>query len=287
MQQQDSLSLISVSDLVVVLFRQKWAFLLIFVAVFSTAILHGLFAKKTYELTGTINVGKFQGDLLEEGEFVAQKLEDYSFIARAIKQAGITLGMPVTRLQKLIKCEVVNEVKKTKDVGLVQLNVRFKDKQKVVDIFTALTNQLVAEHEVLLAQAVAVLDDKESEYKVLQGQIEASIQADEELSRDNAIKSKGPTAPELLLLEHTISEKRVFRSMLTKDIHDTRLESRAVTESYNTKLAAAPELPDSHLKPKLMLNIIIGGAVAVMLATLGSLFLNLLQVDVLPKLRRT
>lgn len=286
MQPEEQLSLISISDFLVILLRRKAAFLLTFFAVLALAAAHGLFAKKTYELTGTIAVGKFQGELLEEGEFVAQKLEDYSFISRALKSADVSLDMPVTRLQKLVKTELVNEVKKTKDVGLVQLNIKYKNQAQVVDIFNALTQQLIAEHANLLAEAVAVLADKESEYRDIQTRIQASIDADEELSRKNANQGKGPTAPELLLLEHTISEKRVFRSMLTKDIHDTQLEAKAATESFNTKLAAQPEMPDSHLKPKLTLNLVLGVVLGTILGAMAALFVHLMAEEVIPKLRQ-
>ncbi|MCB1041656.1 MAG: hypothetical protein KDC35_01875 [Acidobacteria bacterium] len=284
MNDQD-VSLVSLSDFLVVLIKRKGVFVTVLTLVIALAAAHGLWAKKTYELTGTINVGKFQGELLEEGEFVAQKLEDYSFIARAIRAANIDLDVSVTRLQKLIKSEVVNEVKKTQDVGLVQLNIKYKDREKLVLIYKAITDQLIHEHSLLLNDARAILKGKEQEYRELQQQIQQSIQADEEMSRENASRGKGPTAPELLLLEHTISEKRVFRSMLTKDIHDTLVESDAVTESYNTKLASEPMVPDAHLKPKLMLNLVIGAVLGLILATLAAVFVNTMQEEVLPKLR--
>jgi len=282
-----STDFLSISDFLVVLIKRWRVFFLTFVVVMGLAAAYAFLAKKTYELTGTVCVGKFQGELLEEGEFVAQKLEDYSFIKRAVEQAGIDLDVSVMRLQKLIKTELVNEVKKTKDVGLVQVNVRYKDRDKVVEIFEAITDQLIAQHQVLLDQAVSVLRDQEGEYRQLQAKLQKSIDEDESLSVDNRANAPNKTVPSLLLLEHTLSEKRVFRSMLTKNIHEVRVEAESATQSYNTKLAAAPQPPDAHLKPKLTLTLILGFILAVIAATAASYFWNLLVLEIVPRVRES
>lgn len=284
MMESNEQPMLSISDFLLILIRRKWVFLSVFCIVFLASFLYASLAKKTYELTGTIYVGKFMGELLEEGEFVVQKLEDFSFIKRAIDAADIHLDIPVMRLQKLIKTEVVNEVKKTKDVGLVQLNVRYKDRHKVVEIFNALTAQLIAEHQALLDHSIRVLEDEEDQYRQIKTELEKSIADDEALSRFNVQNPSQRTVPSLLLLEHTISEKRAFRSMLNKDLHEVRVEAEAATTSFNTRLASPPELPDSHLKPKLTLTLVLGFIVAGILATAAAYLVHLYQTEIKSRL---
>ncbi|MCB1049323.1 MAG: hypothetical protein KDC71_01900 [Acidobacteria bacterium] len=277
---------LSLSDAIVVLVRRRGVFALVFILIMALAIAYATLSKKTYELTGTLQVGKFKGELLEDGEFVAQKFEDYSFIKAALQEANIPLDISVSRMQKLIKTEVVNEVKKTKDVGLVQLNVKYKDQQKVRDIFQALTDKMIRDHQHLLDISVAVLKDEEAKYEELSQKMAESIAQDEELSRKNALDSGQKTVPSLLLLEHTISEKRTFRSLLTKNIHEVRVDAEAATSSFNSRLAAAPEMPDAHMKPKLTLTVMLGFIAALILATCSAFLWELLQSEVIPKLRK-
>jgi len=272
--------LLSIADFLLVLIRRKWIFLLVFCLIFGASIAYALLAKKTFELTGTVYVGKFQGELLEDGEFVVQKLEDYSFIKKAMEAANVSLDIPITRLQKLIKTEVVNEVKKTKDVGLVQLNVRYKDKDKVVEVFQALTNLLIQQHLVLLNDSIRVLEDQQEQYKRIQTELEKSIHEDEALSKFNTKNPASRSVPSLLLLEHTISEKRAFRSMLNKDLHEVRVEAEAATTSFNTRLASQPEVPDSHLKPKLTLTVILGFMIAGIFATAAAFLAHLYITEI-------
>jgi len=274
---------LSLSDALVILLRRKNIFVLVFLLVVGAALAHALLARKTWELTGTYQVGKFKGELLEEGEFVAQKFEDYSFLANALAEAGITLDISLTRMQKYIKTEVVNEVKKTKDVGLVQLNVRYKDREKVHAIFKALTDRMMADHVVLLERSVAVLKDEEQGYRNLSQTLADSIATDEDLSRKNATAAGEKTAPSLLLLEHTISEKRSLRSLLNKNIHEVRVDAEAATTSFPSRLAAPPALPDSPYKPKLPLNLLIGFTLGLVLATAAAFMNELWSEEVLPK----
>jgi hypothetical protein len=276
---------LSLSDALVILLRRKGIFALVFLLVLSAALAHALLARKTWELTGTYQVGKFKGELLEEGEFVAQKFKDYSFLANALAQAGISLDISLTRMQKYIKTEVVNEVKKTKDVGLVQLNVRYKDREKVHAIFKALTERMMADHAVLLARSIEVLKDEEQGYRDLSQTLAESIATDEDLSRKNARETGEKTAPSLLLLEHTISEKRSLRSLLNKNLHEVRLDAEAATTSFPSCLAAPPALPDSPFKPKLPLNLLIGFTLGLILAASAAFFSELWCEEVQPKMR--
>lgn len=241
-------------------------------------------AKKTYKLTGTIYVGRFQGLLIEEGEFVANKLEDYSFIKRAMDRANVQLDMSINRLQRLIEADVLNEIKKIRDVGLVQLTVEFKDQQKCYEIFKALTDQLISEHDVLVQQSVSVFDEMERRFWESEKEIRATV-ADDEAYIFKAREEKKPqTVPSHLLAQHTLSEKMEFLQALTKDIHYLKIEGHSATRSFNTKLAAQPEVPDEHFKPKTVLVLLLGIIVATISAVFCTLGMAVYSEQIKPKL---
>ena len=276
---------LSVADFLVILIKKFWFFTAIWILVLGTAILYLALAKKTYRLQGTIFVGRFQEDLLEEGEFVAHKLQDYSFAKKALGNAGLNLDIPIIRLGRFIDSEVLNEVKKVKDVGLVQLTVEYKDQQKCYEIYKALTDQLIDEHGQLLAQATSVLKEMHEGFARDALALEATVEEDEKMVLELS-KKEGLQVPSHLLLAHSIAEKRGFHNKLLKDIGYLKIEEDSATKSFNTKLASPPEIPDEHYKPKRMLTLILGVIIATIVATMGTLLLHLYQTKVQPRLKQ-
>ncbi len=278
--------LLSVSDFLVVLIKGKWLLIGVWLLVMGAVIAYLLFAKKTYRLQGTIYVGRFQEILLEEGEFVAHKLEDYSFIKRALNRAGLELDVPVARVQKMIRTDVLNEIKKIKDVGLVQLTVEFKDQRLTHEIFKALTDQLIAEHLQLLDASRNVFKEMERLFWESEERLRETLIKDEgfayeaqpDLSRDESVPSN-------LLMRHTISEKQEFWRQLIKDIHYIKIEGDSATKSYNTKLAAEPETPDEPYKPKVLLTLVLGAVIATVFAILFTFGWYLFKTEVRPRLK--
>lgn len=279
--------LLSVSDFLIVLIKGKWLLIGAWLLIMSAVVGYLLLVKKTYRLQGTIYVGRFQEILLEEGEFVAHKLEDYSFIKRALDRAGLDLDISVTRLQKMIRTDLLNEIKKIKDVGLVQLTVDYKDRKLVLEIFKALSDQLIAEHLQLLDNSRNVFKEMERLFWESEGALRETLTKDEGFAYEaqpNLVREQ--TVPANLLLRHTISEKQEFWRQLIKDIHYIKIESDSATKSYNTKLAAEPEIPDEPFKPKTLLTLVLGAVIATVFATLVTFAWFLFNTQVRPKLRK-
>lgn len=277
---------LSISDFLVILIKRRVLFLSVWVLVIILAAGYALLSDKVYKVSGTIYVGKFNEELLEDGEFVAQKLKDYSFISRALKTAQVKIKIPVSRLQKSIDTELVNEIKKTKDVGLVKLTVYYKGDQKAVDIFKALTDQLIREHAELLEESREVMKGFQDHLVSGQEAAEKSISEDEALLRAQNVSPDKSTVPSMLLLGHTMGEKRWYRTSLAKDLNISRIQALVSTKSFNSRLASEPELPDSHDQPKLSLTLILGFIAGGILAILAVMGWQLLVEDVIPKLRR-
>ena len=279
--------LLSVADFLLILFKRKWIFLAVWVCVMALAVTYLLVAKKTYRLSGTIYVGRFQEILLEEGEFVAGKLQDYSFIKKALDNGHVQVDIPVFRLQKLVTTEVINEIKKTKDVGLVKLTVEYKDQEKVYRIFKALTDQLIADHQQLFSHSTEVFAEMERLFWEREKVLAESIQADETLERaTNVDPAPRGTAPSHLLLSHTLEEKRQNLKEIIKDIHYIKIEGDSATKSFNTKLSAEPQIPDEHVKPRFLITLILGFIVATIGGVTAALLLNLYLEDVRPRLKK-
>lgn len=265
--------LLRVSDFFVILIRGKRVLISVFLAIAIAGVLYLLTAEKSYKISGTIYVGRLQENLLEEGEFVAQKLQDTSFVTRALARNGIKLDAPVSRLVRKIKTNVVNEIKKIDDVGIVQLSVEHKDPQTTLAIYKALTDLLIEEHGELLQHGADVFKGMEKMFWEDEQKLRESIVKDEA-----ELQKSGPTAardsvPSYLLLGHTLAEKRTAHQVLVKDIHYLKLEGDSATKSFNTRLASEPTLPDEPFKPKkilVMILVLVLASVASIVATLAA-----------------
>jgi len=277
---------LSVADFLLILWRRRFIFIGVFALVIAAAVVYLLVAKKTYRLSGVVYVGRFQALMLEEGEFVAKKLQDYSFIKKALDNNGVTIDIPIMRLAKQIDTEVINEVKKVADVGIVRLTVEYKDREMVYRIFKALTDQLIADHGELLEGAREIFRNMEQAFWEKESAISASIEEDEKFI-DEVLDKRDLdlTIPSHLLLQHTISEKENFQKKLLQDIYYIHLETKAATKSFNTKLGAEPAPPDEHYKPKTLLTLVLAAIIGGILATLAALSLHLYAEKLRPRIK--
>jgi len=277
--------LLNVADFFVIIFRGKWVFIVCWLLVMTAAVAYLSLTRKTYKLEGTLYVGRFQETLLEEGEFVAAKLRDYSFMYRALQNAKVELDIPINRLTRLVTTEVLNEVKKTKDVGLVKLSVEYKGQEKVHQIFKALTDQLILDHQDLLRESSRALKSMEQMFWDDEEELRESLTRDEAKAAMLFSSAKDlKQMPNYLLLAHTISEKRNHHNKLVQDIHYLKIETESASKSYNTRLASEPEVPDDYFKPKLLLTLILAVVLATVSATVATLGLYFFRHEIQPKL---
>ncbi|CAM2006584.1 hypothetical protein [Acanthopleuribacter pedis] len=278
--------LLSLADFLYVLWKRKNQALLVFGVVVALGIAYLAVAKKTYRLSGSIYVGRFQTDLLEEGEFVAQKLQDYSFIKKALEMNQVELEVSAMKLQRNIDAHVLNEVRKTKDVGIVLLTVEYHDPEKCHAIFKALTDQLVREHDKLKDDALNVLRSMERFFKVNENELQASIDADEAFAAENLrTPQEGQAWPAHVLARYTISEKREFLKQIIQDRHYLKLEGEAATKSFGTRLSAEPQVPDKHVKPRKAVVLATAVVAAAVLGAVWALFLELVDTQIKPRFR--
>jgi len=279
-------SLLSVSELFVILFRRKWVFLLVWILIMTGAIGYLLLAKKTYRLKGSIFVGKIQRFLVEEGEFVAKKLEDYSFVKRALDAHQVVLDIPVSRQLQNIQADVVNEVKKDRDVGIVELTVEYKDQQICFDIFKALTDELIKEHKVLVDRGHAVFNEMEKSFLAEEERVRQTLNEDDLTIRDLTKEKTSSqfTAPSGLLLAKNMEDRRQYLKEIIRDRHYLQIEGDAATTTFNTKLAATPVVPDEPYKPKRLTILIIAIFVATIAGVISAFAWHLLQTEIRPKL---
>lgn len=289
MTDQKDQEFLSIADFFVILFRRKVLFIVCWLLIMAAAVTYLMVAEKTYRLSGTIYVGRFQGLLLEEGEFVGQKLRDYSFIKRALETANIQLDVPLDRLQRQITTEIVNEVKKNEHVGIVKLTVEFQGQQKVYEIYKALTDALIADHAKLLANSTDVFDAMEARFWESEAKLRSTMLKDEALAYEQAERGNRDIdqPASQVLVQHIASEKRYAWRDLIKDIHYLKIEADSATRSFNTKLTAEPVVPDNHFKPKGLLTLVLGAILATVAATAAALLMELYQTQVRPKLKQT
>ncbi len=276
--------LLSLSDFIFVIWKRKLHALLVFCVVMALGVAYLAVAKKTYRLSGSIYVGRFQTDLLEEGEFVAQKLEDYSFIKKALDANEVKLNTSVTKLQRSIEAHVVNEVRKTKDVGIVLLTVEYDDPQMCHAIFKALTDQLIREHDELKDDALDVLRSMERFFKMNEVQLQASIDSDEAFASESMRSPQpGIAWPAHLLARYAIAEKRDDLKQIVQDRHYLKMEGEAATKSFSTRLSAEPAVPDQHVKPRKAVVLATAGVAAAVLGALWALLLELVDTQIKPR----
>ena len=280
--------LLSLSELCLILYRRKIVFIAVWISIMVAAGLYLAFAKKTYRLKGVIYVGRLQRFLIEEGEFVAKKLEDYSFIKRALDANDVRLDIPVSRLSRYVQADVVNEVKKVRDVGIVELSVEYKDRQLCFDIFDALTKKLISDHQELVERGHKVFGDMEQSFLAEEQRIRDSLAEDQDIIRKGATEagqSDGEvTAPSSLLLTRNMEDRRQYLKELIKDRHYLLIEGDAATTTFNTKLAADPVLPDEPFKPKRLTVLIIAFFVATIAGLIAALAWHIFQTEIRPKI---
>lgn len=278
--------LISITDFIMILYRRRLTLILVFVAVMIGAVAYLLTADRWYKLTGTIYTARFQQILMEEGEFVAAKLRDFSFMTRALEKADVELDMPISRLRKLVTTEVVNEVKKNMDVGLVQLTVEYKDAQTTHDIFKALTDLLIEEHKIEYEAMANNLRKMEEEFRTEQTELRGLMELDETAIAQVNKTGEISEEPYYLMLSHTVGERRTMVKELIKEIYYLRNEVSSATKSFNTRLASPPRVPDEHFKPKRTLVVLLGGLLATLLGTLAALGHHFYDVELRPRLKQ-
>jgi len=276
---------LDLADFFLILWRRKLMFLAIWLLVMVAAVAYLFIANKYYKLSGTFYVGRFQGLLIEEGEYVAAKLRDYSFTKAALDAAGVTLDIPVSRLDRLVSTDVLNEVKKTADVGLVRLTVEYKDRQTALDIYKALADHLIRDHQRIIDRAAGVLVNMEEAFREDAAALRQSLETDQK--RAEAALDEQDVLNEVMgyqFLSHTIAEKRNSYKEMVKDMYYLQLEAGAGPKTYVTRMSAPPVLPDEHFKPKRTLVLILGLILASLAATIGTLAYEAFQTVIRPRL---
>lgn len=278
--------LLSLSELFVILYRRKGIFILVWIIVMLIAGLYLAFATRTYQLKGTIFVGRLQRFLVEEGEFVAKKLEDYSFIKRALDNHNVVLDVPVSRLARDIQADVVNEIKKVRDVGIVELTVEYKDQQGCYDIFKALTNELIADHQKLVDRGHEAFREMEKSFLAEENRVRKSIEIDDAYVRSAATGEDAEvmTAPSSLLLAKNVEDRRQYLKELIRDRHYLMIEGDAATTTFNTKLAAEPVVPDVPFKPKQFTILILALFVATVSGVIAAFAWHVFFTEIKPKI---
>jgi uncharacterized protein involved in exopolysaccharide biosynthesis len=277
-------TLMTFGDLMYLFLKRKGLFFLTWTLCFSLFLAYALLSKKTYEIEGTLSIGKFNEDLVEEGEFVARKLEDYSFIKEAMDARGLELNQSISRFKKFVTAEVVNEIRKNDKVGLVKLRVRYKEKEHIVEVFQALVDHLKRQHQDLIDQGVAILQEEEAEISELAQQLERSVDVEARLSEVNLKLASGQTLPSLLMAQNIITANRSLHSSLVEQRYKVRLNREAATKTIPTQLCATPQEPDEHMHPILTLVLLIGSVVATGVASVTVLLWTVYCEQVLTRL---
>lgn len=282
MKQDDTISII---DFCVILFRRKWVVIGIWLLAIVAAFAYLKLGDKTYRLGGAIYVGRFQEILLEEGEYVAQRLKDYSFIKTALENGNVELDVPVTRLQKDIDAKVINEVRKVKDVGIVYLTVEYGDPEICHQIFKALTDQLIADHAKLLDQSQEVFRKLETRFAETEGEVEAWLRADEAFLAENLKNPpKSQEWPSHLLARFAMAQKSDFVKQIVKDRAYLLIEADSATKSFNTKLSAEPKVPDHPIKPIPIIILMVAAVLGAIFGAAAAFALEIYQSQIKPRL---
>jgi len=285
MKRMNQTEMLSIADFFVILWKRKTAFLVTFVIVMAAAVAYLFLATKYYKLTGSFYVGRFQGLLIEEGEFVAAKLRDYSFMVAALEEADVELDIPVSRLERLVSTEVVNEVKKVQDVGLVKLTVEYKDREKTLLIYRALADHLIRDHQRIIDRAANVLHTMGGAFEQEANALRESLEADDAATREAL--GKRDAANQIVgfqLLSRTVAEKRRAYKETIKDMYYMQLEAGEGPKTYVTRMSAPPVLPDEHFEPKRTLVLILGVILAGLTGMMAAFGLHFFETSVKPKL---
>lgn len=258
---------IELIDYLRVSWKRKW--LIIGGALTSTIVvlIGTLYLPKTYEVSRTLMIGQVQKAPIETRELVVDRLTDRRLLATIGRELQLN-NTPEEVAKKVIVLE-------RKDNPHVRLVVRESDPVLATRIADALVEKIMAIHKPVFDSKMEIVRAREAEAIVAVQTAKADLQRAKK-NLENVVKGPQIDASAVFLFEGFIEERERNVEALRRHLAEIRL-SLLPPESQNTIVVAADTLPRWPIRPKVELNVVLGGILSLVIFALIAFFLEYLE----------
>jgi len=289
----------------------KWKLLIILIAVVC-AVTSGVVSfvlPKIYQSSAIVEVGRVprnrgtgreQIEPIEDIESVSEVLESDEMLSKIRGKFNLqtTLGGVRTRLD--VEPILGKYIGSRLQARLIKITFEGRNPQLTVDLLNTLSDSLMEQHFKEYQASIKSLDEEinnsqeeinlqDNYQKVVREQIKVAERAIAETKKElSQLSLKNISPLEVLFLRSTLRDQERRIADFHRELKDVELSMqhlkdkivylehmRAVSE--NTKVRNKPIKPDTPVRPKKKLNVIIGGVVGFVAAIILAFFFEYLQ----------
>jgi uncharacterized protein involved in exopolysaccharide biosynthesis len=240
----------------------------------AVALVVGLGMTKTYEVSRTLKIGMLPGGIHEgrmvEGKFIENR---EAVIGRLSDDRVMTMLMEKVHSGKSnteVEAVVSISTKPNPDVKYI---VQTHDPQAAVRIADKLAEYIIKIHKSVFDKGLQITTEHEAELASTIRNLEAEIQSMKRVMK-RIIETPEVDAPAVILLQANIEDRERSLADLRRELKESRL-SRLGSE--NTSVIAADAPPKHAVKPRIKLNVVLGGTLGLMMFTFVAFFMEYIE----------
>ncbi|MFQ5904158.1 MAG: Wzz/FepE/Etk N-terminal domain-containing protein [Candidatus Binatia bacterium] len=232
----------------------------------AAALVVSLSMPKTYEVSRTLKIGQLasSGRPIETHEDVVQHLRDHRFLENAM--AKLNLGET--------DGEIASRISIDKKINPhVRYIVQASDPQLATNIVGAVAEAIIKIHRPTFDRSMQITKEHEAKLAAMIRIVEVEIEGMKKVLK-GVTEAPEVDAPAVILLQGNIEGRQRNLASLRAELKGSRL-SRVGFE--NTTVIAADALPKHPIKPRVKLNVALGGTLGLMMFIFLAFFLEYLQ----------
>ncbi len=230
----------------------------------AAALVVSLLMPKTYEVSRTLKIGMLPGMIIESREAVIGRLKDDRVLKMVMEKVH----------SELANMEMGGEVSiDTKTNPNVRYIVQSDDPQGATRIADRLAGYIIKVHKPRYGRELQIAKEYEAELTVTIRKVDAEIQSMRMILK-KVMKAPKVDAPAVILLQANVEDRERNLADLRRELKGSRVSR---LRSENTSVIAAGPPPEHPVKPRVKLNVGLGGTLGLMMFTFLAFFLEYLQ----------
>ncbi len=260
---------IELSDLIRILWKRKWVWILIPLLAAIVAFTASKMMTPTYEASTTIVIGNFNDNVYTNLQASKEIILSHEVLAPIVEE--LELEYPSARaLEENISVELNN------DAGMMKITVKYHDPEKAQQIAAAIANSyLEKSHEVYQQKRGVVeqqLETLQKRYEQTGKSLDRNKQALTAIETNQTLSNAEKDITRARLLDYVIKDENILDS-LTSQIQTIQTQ---LLDMDDAQLVEAAQVPDEPASPRTLLNtaiaFVVGGMVGVGLALMMEYF---------------
>ena len=227
----------------------------------ATALVVSLSMPKTYEVSRTLKIGSLPGRAIENREAVINRLKDDRVLKSVLEK--IHIGDEAEEIGGLVSID-------TRTNPEVRYTVQAQDPQVGTEIADKLADYIIKVHSPIFDKGIQITREHEAQLAQTIRKLEVEIE-----SMKNTLKSimDAPKvdAPAVILLQASMEDRERNLANLRRELKETRL---SILGYEKTAVITADAPPKHPVKPRVRLNVVLGGTLGLMGFTFLAFFLE-------------